>query len=615
MSEDLNLKTTLSSTADTGGAAQMAEGLGAVGTVAEVVKTQVEALMASFAALFAITELISFFKDATAEAEKCEIAMRGVDSAAGSMNVSVPELRDKVEKFSGALGELGAVARDEVIGAMSKLLTETNSYEESAARAGLAMKIHTNTSYSFADALAIVDKTARGQTRGIQQLTGTIIQAADAHEKARLGLEVLEKKFGDMKVALTDEAGSLERSRASWANFKDMVGGVALKAVSNFIENIKKMPAEMQHVEDITAAVFKAIGGYIGTVAVFIKDSFSMPFDQAAAKMKTSWSATTAGFVTDQAKADADLKALGDKRIAELNAQVTKELALHTHANAIITKAAKEEGETRLAHLDEEYAQEEKVQRLREAEDIQRKARGIAREKADFDARIAEADKEAKALEQIKKASIKVRAELDKVDYQNFVATQKAKFGLEAQVASQSLSLAADMFGGNKEIAIAEAVINTAAAAVKALANGGGWPASALMMALTIASGLAEIAIITSSSAPTLPGISGDAFQVANTGSAGFDDPANDQAAYLGGRKWAGDMIGKFSGGASSVSQGWAGGMGGSTTNNNSSSHVTHINVSGGLLNPSDRESMKQFGRKLAIAMQADSQRTIARRT
>jgi hypothetical protein len=525
------------------------------------------------------------------------------------MNVSVPELREKVTKFSEALGELGAVASGEVIGAMSKLLTETNSYEESAARASLAMKIHTNTSYTFADALAIVDKTARGQTRGIQQLTGTIIQGTDAHDKAAKGLEVLEKKFGDMKVALSDEAASLERSEANWKNFKEAVGTVALKAVSNFIENIREMPLQMQHAEDIAAAVFHAIGGYIETAAVWIKNIYTKSWAESSAEAQAGFKKTGEVFAAEQTAADAALKTSGEKRAAELNVQLTKELGLHVHANAMIAKDDKEVGETRLAHANSEYAEIEKLERLREAEDVARSARAIAREKKEQAERFKIIEASNRWIIQANEE--KGRALKQAADNEAKIALNlaKTKLELEASAISGGLQMAGDAFGIKKEIALTESVINTYVAAVKALAEGGGWPAGAVMMFATIATGLVEVAAIAAQSQPSMPGMS-----AATVSGLGFDDPTNDAAAYQGGRKWAADMIGKFSGGASSgVSAGWSSGMGGGSTVNNNN-RTTNINVTGAQ-NPNDRASLVRLGRQLAIAMKSDSQRVIAGRT
>lgn len=612
MAEDLNLQTKLSSTADTSGATQMSEGLGGVGTVAGVVKTQVEELMAAFGALFAMSELISFFKDSVEAAYELEKSLRAVALAADLYGGNVASLTKEMKDWSETMGVAYTTSIPAVTSALALQYARTGDLEQAQHRLYLALALGQESGKGFEYGMKMVNAAVLGQARAVAQLVPGVRGLTGAHEISRVAMEGLEKIVAAHTKATNDNALAADQAKIRWEHFKETIGEAVAPAITNFKKSLELIPEQFAHIAAVASRVWTSITDGAKAAGTLLVDVWKNPkaaWDQFTADMIAADKRYTASVVTE-AGAQVAARAAAEKKIADA---VAKAQAERLKTDVIEAKAAKEVGETRLAHFNEENEQEVKVERLREAEDIARKARGILREKKDFDARIAEADKEAKALEEIKKKSIKVRAELDKVDFENFRATQKAKFGLEAQVASQSLSLAADVFGGNKEIAIAEAVINTAAAAVKALANGGGWPAGALMMALTIASGLAEIAVITSSSAPTMPGISADSVQVAS--GVGFDDPSNDQAAYLGGRKWAGDMIGKFTGGASSVSQGWAGGMGGSTTNNNSSSHVTNINVAGGLLNPSDRESMKQFGRKLAIAMQSDSQRTIARRT
>jgi hypothetical protein len=181
-------------------------------------------------------------------------------------------------------------------------------------------------------------------------------------------------------------------------------------------------------------------------------------------------------------------------------------------------------------------------------------------------------------------------------------AAAKKEIEMQVAIANSAVELGGALFGESKELAIAQAIINTYQGATQALAQGGIY--GIVLAAIVIAAGLAQVAKIESTE-PATGGV--------GAGGAGFDDPSNDRAAYQGGRKWAGDMIREFSGGASSVSQGWSAGMGGSTTNNNS--QTTNYNISGGLIDPNSREWMKQFARKLDLVRQADQQRTVARKT
>ncbi|MCU0222836.1 MAG: hypothetical protein MUF27_01930 [Acidobacteria bacterium] len=186
-------------------------------------------------------------------------------------------------------------------------------------------------------------------------------------------------------------------------------------------------------------------------------------------------------------------------------------------------------------------------------------------------------------------------------DLEKMSTKERAEFWLQyAQVVAGALS---GIFGQNKALAIAEAVINTALAVLQTYKTYGMTPWGHAAAALMIAAGLVQIQKIKS----------------ANPGSAGkgFDDPVNDRMAYHGGRRWAQDYI-------EMTSRGFADGLRigpvpkrlaaatQSITNNNSSS-VTHdqstgqvIHVHGAFI---DSDSLRTLGRKLKQVERSDAAR------
>lgn len=171
-----------------------------------------------------------------------------------------------------------------------------------------------------------------------------------------------------------------------------------------------------------------------------------------------------------------------------------------------------------------------------------------------------------------------------------------------------SIGLLRDVFGDSKEIAIAQAIINTYAGATKALEQGGVYGIA--LAALVVASGLAQVAKIAS----TEPG--GGTGSDATSGR-GFDDRRNDAMAYMGGQRWAADMVGEWTRGASA---GWASGMRGvgggvsntTTYDNRKSTNVHFHNV--GLMDASDARSVVKLKRMLDVAdKQFDQQRKLLR--
>jgi hypothetical protein len=179
-------------------------------------------------------------------------------------------------------------------------------------------------------------------------------------------------------------------------------------------------------------------------------------------------------------------------------------------------------------------------------------------------------------------------------------AAAEANRALANQTADAAMALGDQVFQGDKEWSIASALISTYRAVAGQLAMNPVGPWNIALAAIMMASGIAQVA------------------KIANTepGGSGFDDPGNDAAARMGGRRWAKDMIGEFSSGASEISRGWASGMGGgsSTTNDNRRTFNVHIHGAG-FIDPTNVNSMKQFHRSLqVIDAQYAGQRTIARR-
>jgi hypothetical protein len=151
-----------------------------------------------------------------------------------------------------------------------------------------------------------------------------------------------------------------------------------------------------------------------------------------------------------------------------------------------------------------------------------------------------------------------------------------------------------DAFGIQKELSIVQAGINTAEGATKALAQGG--ILGAALAAIVIAMGLVEVAKIESATAPSTSGFTGP--------KGGFDDPVNDYAARMGGRKWAQDLIEQTGAG---FREGLSGGFGGSSsssiTNNVSNrggDRHMHAHIHAGIFDSSSDVQKRQLVKQLA---------------
>lgn len=609
MAEDLNLQTKLTSTADTTGATEMSAGLTGVGRAADVVKTQVDALMQSFIALFAMSEVISFFKDVADAAYEEEKALRGVAQAALISGQDMNVAKEEANKFTSALSLQTGVIKTDLLDAYGKVYLATGKVTEAQKEVTLAANLAAVRHIEMATALRLVESAATGVPGRFDRIVGGVTEGTTAFEKHESMTKRLIKAYGDVSKVTDDAAAAVDRSARRWDQFKDTVGGPVLQVIATFKDGLAALPAMLGLMADIARVRFEEIAGHAGALARLLKN-----WDDPL----VAWATYQGERVLIEQKADlairtayADSKKWQRDRDAEATVAVIKDLdfrgakekaAIDTNLRNVMSE---KEAEMRAADAAERYLDEATV-------------KGV-------NARLKEAEREAAAKKKIAQDFLtewrKINAEQDKIDKESNEASYKmqakyaqAKLDMEVAVINGGLSLAGDAFGIKKELAIAQAVINTYEAAAQCIADYG-LPYGAILAALAVAMGLEDVAQITSTSQPTMGGLSAQSIQGISGSAAGFDDPSNDQAAYQGGRKWAADMIQHFSGGATSA--GWASGMGSgsgrSVTNNNSS--VTNINISGGILDPNQREGMKMLARRLAIAQQSDGQRRIAGRT
>jgi len=179
--------------------------------------------------------------------------------------------------------------------------------------------------------------------------------------------------------------------------------------------------------------------------------------------------------------------------------------------------------------------------------------------------------------------------------------------------ANEAVTQLGELFGIQKEVSIANALINTYLGATRALADYA-YPYSLIVAALTIVAGLAQVANIekTGSASGSFTAFGQSS---GGGGSFGFDNPENDFAAVVGGRKWARDMVDHYSqGAAAGFSEGVRAGGGGSSVSNvtnRGGDRSIHITIQGGVLGNDDASARVFAKRLLPYLNRLDSQRTI----
>jgi len=599
----------------------------------------IEGMGAAIATLLGGAALGSYLSEATKDAYEAEKAMRMVTTAANAFGGNSAEAREEVEEFSQQLSAYAGVLDDEVVKAVGKAYLSTGSLEEGMTRAKLAADISRGSTLSFSEAMDLVEKTANGATRGLKNQLGIVVQGETAYEKAQDGLKKLHQRFSDTKP-IEDNALAMDRANAKWSNFRQEVGMQLLPVLVKFREWVAvAFDAVILLIQKVGNELIAA-GGAIGA---FFKMLWDLPSKGKAAW--TEFQTTLDNLERDRRETNKLLEEDAVKRMEKREADKTEILKKHgkqrAQANKDLVETQKEQ-EKQLTDVEYDMVKN----RIRNAETYYAKAKALSDANLiEFRAYLKKLEKEhqltyanflkaekmyaenakkierdlAKANKQlldeyVKDVDTRMREEIKKEKKTAEVTEQLRREGLalakrikqqelemQITVANAAVGLMREVFGDTKEVAIAQAIINTYEAATKAMTAG---PIiGPILAALTIAMGLAQVAKIIS----TEPA----------GGGGGFDDPRNDWAAYQGGRKWAKDMIGMFSAGATNgVSAGWAAGMGG-TTNNSTIDNSRHVNVTlqgAGLLDPTNVEMVKQLSRTLRnVERNIESQRQLGR--
>ncbi len=597
-----NLEVAIKSTFDGKGTADAAVGIRKVGESAKETSTSVADLKKSFTELIAAAAVISFLKEATEGALDMEKALRLVDQTAVKMGLGVEETRKKVQDFASELSALAGVEDDEIVKAVGRSFAATNDLAQAMARAAMAADLATKYSIDYGEAMNVVEDAARGKTKGLDALTKTTTTGTDATEKAANAMLYLEKNVKGATSATNDHVIQVARLQAQWKNVKDTIGEAVIPAIEWLQDAFFSVGNGVGLVAAKTMNLMTTTAEGFGSLGDAMKKMLAGDFKEGWASF-TKTMAETDKKLTDLnnlAEDDAEKRDRAyfegkKKRIQDI---VTEQLKAN--------KTIENDGPKKDKKADTEVYDNEKQRQDQLLKSEAARLKAAIQERKEFEAaKITLAKWGAKETSRIEESIDDERERLmdaqtkrirDQVMLKKAAAEYEKEMNLE--VANSSLALMGQLFGDSKELAVAQAIINTYEGATKALAQGGIY--GPILAAIVIASGLASVAKITST---------GD-----STKGSGFDDPGNDAAARIGGRRWAADMIGEFSAGAS---QGWAQGMraGGNQTTTNDNRRTFNVHMHGaGFIDPTNINSMKQFHRALqVIDKQYAGQRTVAR--
>lgn len=609
----------------------------------------------AFAGLAGVAVLIQQAREALESLNRQEQAMNALSLAAEKAGQSNEAVTKSVTEMADALKRAAGIDDDETIPAMIRTYQATQNVEKALIRARLAADLSVGGLLKYGEAHEMVNKAANGQTEELKRFGIVIDQTLPKKEQARRALEALEKQFGGSASQAKGNTVELAKLKVQYEDIRDSI-------VSKVVPSVSTLTRALGEFGDYAAGAvlttIKSFGwlweetkGLARAVKAYFKGDFDVAKGELAklpelakksqAEIDEIWDAVAAKHEarwTDSAKAielghkdvrnaiNDDLRSTTEnmeaffekyrKNVEWVRFKLGPELLKASQeANAKAAEADREASErsaetakTILGNLAAFHAD---IARFRTETAV-----GL---QAQHSARMAQLDTEERiALKKLLDDKISSEATIAAVRERYArerillgEATAAAEQEQILTVANTALGAAAAIFGDHKEIAIAQAIVNTYEGASKALAQGGIY--GTILAAVVIAAGLAQVAKISS----TNPSRSGGG---PSTTGRGFDDPSNDAAARMGGARWAKDMVREWTSG---VSAGWAAGLTGggnssSVTNSSTVDQSRHYNLEFSLPGVLDVHSVEQ-GKKLrrtldSVGRQVDDGRILSRR-
>lgn len=563
-----------------------------------------DALKQQLTGLLAFTTVVAQFREGFEQVQQLEQAMNQLERATKRNGDSFVDVKGKIVGMAESLKKAAGVDDDAAIKKMAELYNATGDVANAMNLVALAADVAVGTGMDFAAANDLVTKAAMGQTRGLKELNISIEEGGNKSENANRALEAIRKNFSGaandakgMKIEIDRLSESYEDMRNNLVEKLTPSLGVAMKSVEAFFIILDGL---WRVVSSTMVSATNAIANAGSGVWKMLKGDFS------GAK------AAFASAKKDIAEWGDDVVESAERTAAKVAAAWNKPKGGGVNAGkptAIVTPGGGGAGiEEEVSKWQQELDRWHQMQGALNLEFLKKK---LMDERAHEAAKLALRKASAKETERIEKQLDAERERLMEAQTQRILdqvrlqkAAKDAEKAMAIETANAALGLASQMFGDSKELAIASAIINTYEGASKALAQGGIY--GPVLAAIVIAAGLAQVAKI-SSTEPS----GGDA-----TRGQGFDNPSSDAAARIGGRRWAADMIGEFTGG---VREGWAAGMmggqrGGSTTNyDQRRTYNVHLHGAG-LIDPSNQQMLLQLKRNLdMVGSRVDDQRTLAR--
>ena len=541
------------------------------------------------------------FKEGFEQVAALEQAMNQLARATARFGDKSDVVKGQIVGMANALKNAAGVDDDAAIRGMIDLYNATGDVANATQIARLAADVFASgTMPTYEAALQAVTSAAQGKTRALVALKLAKDDDSAATLTAQQALDRIEESFGGAAAKAKGLKVEIDRLKEGWEDVRNEMVERVTPSLEVAVKLVISFFAALDGAFRIVADAFVGTLGVLGKFGSYMKALLTGDMDgmkDAVVAMKQEAKGAQESMVAGAKETSEKLKDIWAGVRKETTVETGKVKAIGGGGGGPDKKKEKERDLTyeewyamEVSKLQQEmYAEARKAEEKRLAYEKKLREDGLKHGRAVYEKSVDDAEQAAFA-----------RAKLQADEIKKEMALREQQAAAEKQMAEDTLAMLggalSTLFGDTKEVAIAEAIINTYLGATKALAQGGIW--GVVQAAIVIAAGLAHVAKIQS----TEPSTEG----------AGFDVPAYDAAARAGGRRWAMDMIGEFSGG---VREGWAEGMGsmGARSTDNSRTYNIHFHGAG-FLDPAMVSNAKKLKRSLdVIDRQIDSQRTIAR--
>lgn len=607
-------------------------------------KHSIAELKNEFLGFLAVAGLTEFYRESITAAAKLDRQWSALTQTVRGLGMNVEDIIPTFERFAAAL-ELQGIDDNDTIAVLQKFIGLMGDANAAMATTKLAADISAAGYGSITDAASILTAVIQGRLMGATNAFGILLRDANGHAKSHV--EVMQEiidRYGDFLEKQNDTQKALDKTAVSIDAIKEKLGKqlepavrAVLSAFDFGIKVVQEFGATLGGIVNWAIAAVTSLGGQLRGLWDVMSGESERGWARIAQAQENYardiqileetlreqraeiWNETAdAQMQTEEEKqkglqklldaaANSDKEAR-DKEVAAAREQAAKELAakerlweeIHDgqaaaglRLAALNEKRIKEEEDDEARHLAYMTREWQRFLHIRE-QNWRSEQRLLEQEAArttgtigqQFRRRLAAFDSMVKhEIDAAKKEGRDITA------IENYYANERAEIvASEARIKTETAAAAAgeiigasqQAFGDNKALAIAAAIVNLYESITAIWAKWSAYPpVAAALIALTTASVTAEIGKIRSAGL--------------GSGGAGFDDPRNDRAAYVGGYKWADDMI-------EHISRGWADRLsqlgGSSTVSHSNTVYAPNVSIHG-FVGSGKTELLKQLNRGL----------------